>query len=62
MKTKMYTVKCDGKFCGDSVNGLVLSESRPFRNVTSSTEDVARLRKRSFELQYKGRKFEVVEV
>ena len=62
MKTKMFTVKCDGKFCGDSVNGLVLSEDRPFRNAMSSTEDIARLRKRSFERQYRGRKFEVVEV
>ena len=62
MRTKLFTVKCDGKFCGDSTNGLALSDDRPFRNMTSSTEDVARLRKRSLERQYRNRKFEVVEI
>ena len=58
----MYTVKCDGMFCGDSTVGLATSADRPFRNMTSSEEDIARLRMRSLERQYPGRRFEVVEV
>lgn len=59
---KAYTVKCGGMYCGQSPRGRLELSVRPFRNMVSTDAVVARLRARSLEREFPGKKFEVVEL